>query len=891
MSEPTYTQATERIYSRLPEIVRSADELNDYSLKRYISTIADVEDQVERLIARLTYLTLEERAESDYAGDYGYDGLPYSYFQTTDSRNSAKLTANNNEPVYLRTAEAYRVIPGSVIYVGAVFRTDRYETLNSYGLRLWYYNAAMELVTTRDVGIGNGSKGATWVAQNAQDTIPTNAYYVRVSPFGRNTSGAISNIWVDDVYVRSHYEVVATMNLLGSGHNFALRAEQELISGGDFDLATDLSVWDLSENTSTVDHSLDGVPEIQSHRVWLSLATQSAGETAYARQRVGNISPSSTYTFSMYIVKDGSVANDDIIRVTFTPDTGGPSVHEYVAGEFQTNIPSLVTLTWNSPETISGVIVNIERVSPTTASSGFLVNDISLVRFRSDISQIDALGSPVTREVNEYEGRELFASSSLRSAPWVRYATMTDPDREPLPADAPDPSSSVSFIEREWRHTKPGNTYTFSGEIFSTSKSEYVDLTIWYRLEGKGWGDAMLHRIYAPQLGAWVPFERSILIPEEATEFRVNVDLYKSGTSSFNLRALSLKALSDQSWYMLGSRPFSFDGFSTKPISYLSDGDLVSYTASVSTTGSTSGGYVGIRVYNGNEVIHESLVRAVGTLRSSKIVGAFQVPEDNAELRISAYVNDPTPFHQAAYFFSDLEVVYTSQQYTETPRNFIENGGFEVEPITDDWEVLIEKVTAKQHGQTAINYTPPVNPGQYLSVASGYNAEDVPDRPAGLPLGATSDLVDPRTANSEWLPWLSQFVGKNISQFSSLESARSAMASGTSFSAGTIGAIQDAVQAVLGGTKTVRIFPMTTDLSKVGEATQWDISIVTRTSESPDISVMEEAVRLRNAKPAGVVFHFHKHQSTWDVVELANPTWDVWDTRTWTQVEESGLGN
>lgn len=1314
MNAPIYTQFTERMYARLPEAVRESDALNDYALKRYISAIGDVEDQVERLVARFTYLDKQSRLALDnLVDDHSYYGLDYSYFQATDSKRSAQITSNNNEPVFLRSEQAYRIVPNTTIYVGTVFRTDRQELLNTYGLRLWYYDAGMNLISTKDVGRNNGSTGPQWVAVNSADSTPNTAYHVRISPFGQNTSGATATLWVDDVYVRSHYKVTTTNNLVSGGHNFTMRAERDLIRQGDFDDAVEaqyqidtlraqaidilaggmrptltpwggfetsftpwenrtpaewnryinpalapagrtayiesvvgdsqkgmtwgdnsmdkipvqaghlyrlsyemwtdaptdnlgvgffpmwydanysirnntwgdahvpatraaappvstpyeqipgnagnrvaadpfvsgqwrtvvqyimppendpeivgwiprvhrwnagstsygangtskageiwrigdiriedvtdgitlraqadqaerdslLSEWDRSPDASLVEKALSGVPDIQSYRAWLELGSTTASQPGYARQVITGIEPNSTYTISALMVRDANVPDDAVVRITITPNTGGPVVRTFAMSDFERDVPAILSFAWNSPEAVSTAIVSIEYVTAVMPARGLLINDISVVRFTSDVTQIGRQGAPVTFATTERARAEMFAGRDVRGEGWIRYATQGDPDSDPMPVSEPDDPSGTSFIETGWHQTRPGNTYTFSGEIFSNNNTNYVDLIIWHRNEGKGWGDAMLHRIYASSLNGWVRFERTITVPSGATEFRVNLDVYRASSQRvLNLRNVSLASTSNRSWYMSGARAFGYNALATKAMNFLSRGDLMHYTANLMVTGDPGSGRYGVRVYsNGSQVVHETTINMTQKNQLVPITGSFQVPENQAELRVALFVSDPTPKHQAAYFLSDLEVVHSTQQFVEDPQNLIRNGGFEEEHPLDGWVVLTEreivrrnlvpnpigpnatgtnnwrvspgdtmsivtdegrpvlqliesgasgslyadptinwsppvgtvirfcaelKVTAatdvlirvslpayngakltvgtgasapqkpsdgwvyheivstvtempsgayfraivypgasdaglkfpsgqgirirnvlvefdnttgsffdrytpnttlaqyswdsatSSHVESRKEYMVPVNPESYLTTAFGYNKEDVPARPEDVPLGATSDLVDPRTANTEWLPWLAQFAGRNISHFSTMEDARTALASGNNFSAGTIGAIQNAVQTVLTGTKTVRVFPMTATLNAIGQATQWDVSIVTRTSESPDISVMEEAVRLRNAKPAGVVFHFHQHQSTWDAVELANPTWDVWDTRTWTQLEESGL--
>lgn len=1251
MSAPIYTQFTERMYANLPEVVREADALNDYALKRYISAIGDVEDQVERLIARFTYLDRQSRLTLDsLADDHSYYGLDYSYFQSSDSRYSAQITSGNNEPLYLRTVQPYRVVPNTMIYVGAVFRTDRQEALNTYGLRLWYYDAGMKLVSTKDVGRNNGSAGPQWVAVNSTDNTPSTAYYVRVSPFCQNTSGASAQVWVDDVYVRSHYEVTTTNNLVSGGHNFTLRSEQELIQQGDFDATQDaqaqadalraqaqaaydaapnivdnpgfenayigwavtgvtsttaqfhsgtksmavassggsitgpavavtqgqvweasgwylyqgatsptvtgglrfqysvdgtswvninstsnvdvtnnkwqqittrytvplgvqyirarsafsaytgaiwtddhvlkditaysrltaqadtaqsqanLAAWSRGPSTALVEKALTGVPDIQSYRTWLELGSTSSTEPGYARQGVQSVELSSTYTLSFLALRDATVLSTASVKVTITPNTGGPTVKTFPLEGTEANVPFLLSFTWNSPESVASAIINIEYVTTALPAKGLFINDVSMVRFNSDVSLIGRQGAPSTSSTTEHVGTEMFGGRDIRGTGWIRYETQGDPDTDPMPVGDPDIPSGTSFIESGWHQTQPGNTYTFSGEVFSNNSSNYADLIIWHRNEGKGWGEAMVTRITATSLNGWIRFDRKITIPSSATEFRVNLDVYRADAAkTLNFRNVSMVATENRSWYMSGSRPFAYNALTTKAMNFLSRGDLLHYTANLMATGSSGSGQYGIRVYsNGSQIIHETTIPTTTHDQLIPITGAFQVPESQAELRVALYVNDPTPKHQAAYFLRDLEVVHSTQQFTEDAQNIITNGGFESAPPLDGWALLAEKeqirrnlvpnsigtgattstnwrvsandtlalttvdgapairftngvadttiytdpntnytppvgtvvhaqvevkaispitnmrisntnysgaastsqrrtditltpemgwqtltidalITAmpaggyvrmiiypsgsnypvgplfyfrnmlveydtsgaffdkdtpntplatyswdaatSTHVERALTYSAPVGGANKLTTASGYNKEDVPSRPEGLPLGATSDLVDPLTANTEWLPWLAQFAGKNISHFTTMDNARVALASGNNFSAGTIGAIQNAVQAVLSGTKTVRVFPMTTSLDAIGGATQWDVSIVTRTSESPDIAVMEEAVRLRNAKPAGVVFHFHKHQSTWDAVEIANPTFDIWDTRTWTQLEESGLGD
>jgi hypothetical protein len=49
------------------------------------------------------------------------------------------------------------------------------------------------------------------------------------------------------------------------------------------------------------------------------------------------------------------------------------------------------------------------------------------------------------------------------------------------------------------------------------------------------------------------------------------------------------------------------------------------------------------------------------------------------------------------------------------------------------------------------------------------------------------------------------------------------------------------------------------------------------------------AVIKAGAKPAGIKLWTKNAEATWDAIFAANPTWAVWDTKTWTQIEETGL--
>lgn len=1082
MNSPQFSQMTERTYSELPEMVREADALHDYALKRYLSAICDVQDQVDKLVARFTYLDLSDRMLLDSLIDeYNYYDLDYSYFQTSSSKQSGRLAVADGTTAHLRTVETYRIVPDTTIYAGAMARTDNMNTGISYGVRVWFYNPNMELINTRDVAVKVGTAGPQWVALNGMVMAPAEAYYARISGFVKNNTGIDATIWFDDVYLRSNYEISMTSNLVSGGHNYELRAETEMVKQGDFDDAwtmDDLSEWTITDDVTMAEKSLSGAPAAQEYRNWIELVSTDANAPSI-RQNVADVVPGATYTASMLVLRTDSTTSDNLLRLTITPNTGGPTVFERRLDAYPINSPVLVPFTWNAPEFVSSAILTIEHIDAADGPvSALFVNDVSMIRFNPNASQLSRYGSPVTKEVQELTRVEMLGDRNINGDHWISYETGGSPE-EPI---APTVDGPLSYVESSWHPSKPGNSYRFRAEMWANSPEAYYDMIMFYQIDGKGWGEMSLDRLAPSAPNMWVMVEQTFQLPEGADSFRLNLDRYNMN-GNINIRNVSMTAETDRSWYSAGSRPFAFNALASRAISFLNAGDLLSYTAKVEYTGDPAPGRYGMRVYSGDsQIVHESLVDFDNTSDFTNITGAFQVPQSLMELRFVFYVNSPTPFHQAAFFIRDIEVNHSRQNYVEDAGNVVVNCGFEnpEAPLTN-WQVYLEsrqlrrnyirnsigpgatstenwsargddvldlvqkdgrpamrltyngeagtgidwakvqsqdghyapstsdspqitvevkvdqlvrdmslsvgasgdmavqslyplvsqrpedgwvkhtiplKVNASNpsSGEMYIDFTmdkqgsevgdtfyyrnimleyrplpggffdkdsrdtalaeysyipgtdsansryteerrltyrtPNIMDNIMVGIGLGYNVEDVPNRPDDRPLGTTSDLVDPRTANTEWLPWLMQFAGTDIGIFSTNEEAREALSNITgNFSDGTISAISAAVQSVLTNTKTVRIFPHTTDMTQIGQATQWDLSIVTRTSETPDLSVIERAVIERDAKPAGVVLHFHRHQSTWDAVELANPTWNVWDTRDWTALEESGLGS
>lgn len=153
-------------------------------------------------------------------------------------------------------------------------------------------------------------------------------------------------------------------------------------------------------------------------------------------------------------------------------------------------------------------------------------------------------------------------------------------------------------------------------------------------------------------------------------------------------------------------------------------------------------------------------------------------------------------------------------------------------------------------------------------------------------LSRASALGDPTQADPAWLPWLAQLVGARLDPAASVTERRDTIRYATSgWRGGTRQAIADAARSALTGTQYARIEPHSKAPTGSLEAgSVWDITIVTRASETPDPGAVLDAVLRKGVKPAGAVLWHAVYEATWDQVEAAFPTWDLWESATWDQL-------
>ena len=141
--------------------------------------------------------------------------------------------------------------------------------------------------------------------------------------------------------------------------------------------------------------------------------------------------------------------------------------------------------------------------------------------------------------------------------------------------------------------------------------------------------------------------------------------------------------------------------------------------------------------------------------------------------------------------------------------------------------------------------------------------------------GSSSDLTDPRTADPAWLPWIAQLIGMHLDTSLSVAAQRDAiLGAATGRQAGTRAAMVAAASTGLVGSRFCQVMDHTTvTVGSPAPGGQWDVTLITRSDETPDVPSVLAAVVAAGAKPAGVQLHHAVYSSSWSKLTLNYPTW------------------
>lgn len=167
--------------------------------------------------------------------------------------------------------------------------------------------------------------------------------------------------------------------------------------------------------------------------------------------------------------------------------------------------------------------------------------------------------------------------------------------------------------------------------------------------------------------------------------------------------------------------------------------------------------------------------------------------------------------------------------------------------------------------------------------------EALVNRIGGLDDGQ-SDLTDPMGADEAWLPWLAQLVGVRLDPAMRTDEARDAVQFASSgWRAGTKRAVGDAVRSELTGTRYAQVYDHS--VTRPGDGGVWDVLIITRATETPNVPAVLAAAARRGAKPAGVVLHHRAYDALFSTLhpQTFQTFADLKARGTFRQVAETGL--
>lgn len=197
-----------------------------------------------------------------------------------------------------------------------------------------------------------------------------------------------------------------------------------------------------------------------------------------------------------------------------------------------------------------------------------------------------------------------------------------------------------------------------------------------------------------------------------------------------------------------------------------------------------------------------------------------------------------------------------------------------------DIQIVIDRIT----GQRPVGPAGPIPWSLHPSLLADYQANRV---------NRISELGDPLAADAAWLPWLVQMVGGRLDPAASVAEQRDTIRYATSgWMAGSISSIEYAARTALVGSQYAKCIPHLLGDGSAGGP--WDVVIMTRSSETPDPTLVLGAILRKGVKPAGVILRHLPFGASWDILEAVRPTWALWEADTfgvltWDRWADTGL--
>jgi hypothetical protein len=147
----------------------------------------------------------------------------------------------------------------------------------------------------------------------------------------------------------------------------------------------------------------------------------------------------------------------------------------------------------------------------------------------------------------------------------------------------------------------------------------------------------------------------------------------------------------------------------------------------------------------------------------------------------------------------------------------------------------------------------------------------------------TCEVVNPAAVPRAWLAWLGWLVGVDTSPIPDSDVRDAVGNAAATQRRGSLGAIQDAVQRTLTGSKSCRVY------ANASSVDPYLITVITLTADTPDSAAALSAAW--NEKPAGVDLELQTvagsiwsevvaEYADWNAVVAAQPTWN--DLVNWT---------